>query len=349
MAAMSRAPASPTTSETPRAAFYCVTSEPYFLGAAALINSLRAVGHDEPVFILDCGLREDQRALLESDATIVPAPRGAPPYLLKTVIPMRNPADVMILIDADMIVTQSLAAPTVRAATVGVVAFRNYVDRFVPEWGPLLGLGETRRRPYLSSGLVLLGGSVGARVLELWHECILRADFDLTPDPVWGTPAAPASDPFKFLDQDVLNAILATKVDPTAIHALPSTLAPVPPFTGLRVLDEHTLTCGYADGERPYVLHHISPRKPWLAPTRHGPYSRLLSRLLLADDVAVRVDEYHLPPWMRSGARARLRRLRVNVREDLGWLVRRYAPDRAMRALDERRRRRAERSRPQPS
>ena len=39
------------------AAFYCVADERYFLGAVGLINSLRLVGHDEPIHLLDCGLR----------------------------------------------------------------------------------------------------------------------------------------------------------------------------------------------------------------------------------------------------------------------------------------------------
>jgi hypothetical protein len=47
----------------PSTAFYCVASRLYFLGAVGLVNSLRLVGHEEPVFLLDCGLTEGQRAL----------------------------------------------------------------------------------------------------------------------------------------------------------------------------------------------------------------------------------------------------------------------------------------------
>ena len=38
-----------------RAAFYCVADERYFLGAVGLVNSLRLVGHDEPVVCSTAG------------------------------------------------------------------------------------------------------------------------------------------------------------------------------------------------------------------------------------------------------------------------------------------------------
>ena len=52
------------TTLPPAAAFYCVADERYFLGAVGMINSLRVLGHDEPVFLLDCGLTAEQRRLL---------------------------------------------------------------------------------------------------------------------------------------------------------------------------------------------------------------------------------------------------------------------------------------------
>ena len=67
------------------AAFYCVADERYFLGAVGLVNSLRIVGHDEPIYLLDCGLTGRQRELLAGQVTLVNAPDGAPPTLLKTI------------------------------------------------------------------------------------------------------------------------------------------------------------------------------------------------------------------------------------------------------------------------
>ncbi len=65
-------------------AFYCVSDARFFLGAVGLINSLRVIGHDEPIFVLDCGLTDEQRGMLAAEATLVPAPAERPPQLLKT-------------------------------------------------------------------------------------------------------------------------------------------------------------------------------------------------------------------------------------------------------------------------
>ena len=59
---------------TNRAAFYCVADDRYFLGAVGMLNSLRLQGHTEPVFLLDCGLRPEQRELIATQTRLVPAP-----------------------------------------------------------------------------------------------------------------------------------------------------------------------------------------------------------------------------------------------------------------------------------
>jgi 3-mercaptopyruvate sulfurtransferase SseA len=56
----------------PTAAFYAVSDSSYFLGAVGLINSLRLIGHLEPIYLLDCGLEEWQREAIEGEVTIVP-------------------------------------------------------------------------------------------------------------------------------------------------------------------------------------------------------------------------------------------------------------------------------------
>jgi hypothetical protein len=40
------------SANSPQAAFYCVADERFFLGAVGLINSLRLVGHAEPIYLL---------------------------------------------------------------------------------------------------------------------------------------------------------------------------------------------------------------------------------------------------------------------------------------------------------
>ena len=298
-----------------RAAFYCVSDDRFFLGAVGLINSLRLVGHREPIFVLDCGLTPAQRELLAPEATIVPGPTDTPPYLLKTIAPLRHPAEVMVLIDVDMIATRSLADLIEQASAGRVVAFRNDRDRFVPAWGELLDLGPVQRRPYVSVGLVFLGGSVGAEVLQLMDDRQRTVDFDLT----WYGKRVPDY-PFLYPEQDVLNAILCTRGEPDRISTLDHRLAATPPYSELRLIDRSALRCRYGDGTEPYVLHQFV-RKPWLEPMYHGIYPRLLARLLLGNDVAIRVSDQEVPLRMRDGVRARLERWAVNVL-DLGrWYL----------------------------
>jgi hypothetical protein len=300
--------------ESQGAAFYCVSSAEYFLGAVGLINSLRLVGHTEPIYLLDCGLSDAQRELLASEVTVVPAPTGIPPYLLKTVAPLAHPQDVEVLIDVDMVVTRPLTGLIREASQGKVIAFQNRIDRFVAEWGELLDLGPIRRAPYVSSGLVFLGGPLGDEVLELWHDRQRHVEYEL------GCFAEKVEDyPFLFLDQDVLNAILATRPQPGLIEALDLRLAPVPPFPGLEVRDPLALRCSYADGTEPYVVHQYLPRKPWLDLAYDGVYSRMLRRLLTGPELAIRVPPREIPLRMRSGALAYAERQRVNAREQIAW------------------------------
>jgi hypothetical protein len=320
-----------------RAAFYCVCGSRYFLGAAAMINSLRLLGHTEPIHLLDCGLTPAQRDAVAPHATVVARPGDEPPYLAKTIAPCLHPAETMILIDADIVLTRSLGE-LMAGEPDGVVGFRNDRDRFVPEWGELLGLGAARRRPYVSSGLVLLAGSLGGEVLRLLHDRQGRVEFDRT---FYGSRMQPDY-AFRYAEQDVLNAILCTRREGDRIVALDDALLANPPFAGLRVRDEGSLRCAYGDGTEPYGLHHYA-RKPWLEPMHHGIYSRLLARLLLGPGLTVRVPEGDVPLRMRSGPLARVARTRVNARECLGWRLRNVLPEAVVSRIDDRRHRRAAR------
>jgi hypothetical protein len=315
--------------DRPPVAFYCVSSDRYFLGAVAMLNSLRLQGHSEPVFLLDCGLTPAQRELLQPQVTLVPAPEDAPPYLLKTVAPLRHPAEVMVLIDADMIVTRSFGELIEKAAGGQVVVFRNNLERFFPEWGELLDLGPIRRQPSLSSGLVFLGGPT-RDVVRLLDDRQRRVEFELG----YGHANVP-NYPFLMLDQDVLNAILASRVDPERIVALDHRLAPGKPFAGLRLLDQKTLRCAYAeDDAEPYVLHHLGLVKPWLERTPEDLYSRLLVRLLAGPDVSVMVPDEGLPWRMRRGLLGRAERARLGGRDRIGWFLRDHLPSGIVARVD---------------
>jgi hypothetical protein len=294
---------------TAEAAFYCVADQRYFLGAVALINSLRLVGHAEPIHVLDCGLDGPGRERIAGEATVTELDTRISPLLLEAVAPLRHPAEVMVLIDADMIVTRPLDE-LMRAASErgGVAAIEHGTDRFVPEWGELLGLGSLRRRTYVSGGLLTLASPLGLEVLELMASLQERVDFERT---FWRRNEPDY--PFLYGDQDVLNAILAARASPEQVVAIDRRLEAIPPFEGLRVADPRALRCVYADGSEPLLLHHYGT-KPWLEETPEGPYSRLLRRLLTGGDVAIRIPDSELPFHLRRGYRPRVRRNRASGR-----------------------------------
>jgi hypothetical protein len=106
--------------------------------------------------------------------------------------------------------------------------------------------------------------------------------------------------PLLYLDQDVLNAVLASRIADGRVVTLERRLEAIPPFAGLELVDERTLRCAYADGAEPYLLHHFSA-KPWLRATPEGIYTQLLRRLLLGPDLTVRVPKRELPLHLRMG------------------------------------------------
>jgi hypothetical protein len=303
---------------TPPVAFYCVADDRYFIGAVGMLNSLRLAGHTESVYVLDCGLTDFQRELLAPHATLVPAAGGTPPWLMKTIAPLRHPAEVMVLIDTDVIVTRSFTELIEDAAAGKVAAFRTNYDRHFPEWGELLDLGPVRRQPYVCSAVVLCGGEVGSEALRLLDEAQKRIP---VPDDGWSTGRreffeSAATSPFSALDQDALNAVLSSRVEAERVVTLDHRLAPEPPFAGLRLVDEERLRCAYDDGTEPHALHHLGP-KPWIAAVRENLYSRLLVRLLTGPGIALRLPNSALSLRLRNGRLAGAGRLIAGIQDGL--------------------------------
>jgi hypothetical protein len=291
----------------PPVAFYCVSGRDFFPGAVALLNSLRLHGHGAPMFVLDCGLEPGQRRRLESHAEVLTATTDAPPSLLKLVAPMTRPAKVMVLLDADVIVTRPLTELIKTAADGRLVAFENESRRFFPEWGELLALGPVRRGPYLTSSALFVGGGLAADLMPLVQERLERIAIDGT----W-LAGGTEEDPLFYADQDVLNAVALSRLESDQTVTVEQRLAAIPPFVGIRVVDEGRLHCRYADGAEPYLLHHYY-RKPWLVRLRSNPYSRLLTRALLGSEVPLRLDEHELPLRLRTGPGAGAARLATDV------------------------------------
>jgi len=293
-----------------RCAFYSVCDSRHFPGAVALLNSLRLVGHDEPMFLVDAGLTHEQRTLIARHVTLVPAPEGVPVFRLTPFGPSKHPAGVAILIDADIIVVRPLRHLIDVARDGRLVGFINDKpnhERFFPEWGTTLGLGPVRRQPYLNAGQLVIPDSLSRRLLEPWQEGLAKVD----PQRTW-LQKGRLSDPFYFGDQDVINAILGAHLEPHEITTLEHRLAPHPPFDALRLIDRASLLCRYPDGESPYLLHHVLA-KPWLTATPVNVYASLLPRLLLAPDVALRLEPHQLPLRLREGWLATLDRGRAHA------------------------------------
>jgi hypothetical protein len=294
----------------PGCAFYVVANARHFVGAVALVNSLRLLGHHEPVRLVDAGLTDRQRALLAGEVELLPAPPEVAPVHLAPYGPLTRPADVQVILDADIIVTRpldELVDTGRRGAVVGFVNDPPNHDRFFPDWGPALGLPALRRRPYLNAGQLVLPRAMNDRLLGAWIDGQERIG-------MLGTRYGRArlSDPFYFADQDVVNALLAARVEDTELDVRPHRLAPHPPFRDLRLVDARRLDCRYPDGVRPFFLHHTMG-KPWLQATRRTVYSTLLPRLLLAADLPVRLAPADLPVRVRDGRLAALERRRGDL------------------------------------
>jgi hypothetical protein len=291
-------------------AFYTVADSRFYLGTVALVNSLRLTGHAEPIFVADAGLTQEQRSSLASHVTLVPAPPQAPAVFLKMLGPLTHPAEVGVLLDADVIVTKHLGDLVELTREGRLVAFQNNEPnhaRFFADWSHTLALGPLRRQPYLAAGQLFVPDELGRRLFRPWMEGQAKIDLNQT----W-LGKGKLSDPFYFADMDVFNAVVAAHLDPHEILALEHRFAPHPPFADLRLIDETRLLVQYDDGARPYLLHHVLA-KPWLKATPTNLYSRLLTRLLFASDVALRLDSKQVPLRLRRGWLAAADRERANV------------------------------------
>ena len=290
------------SSNPPSRAIYTVADNRFFVGVVALINSLRLVGHREPVFVLDCGFTPEQARILGPEATCIPAGEGSP-FLLKPILPLAEPAETMLLVDADVIVTRSFDELFDQAEERGGVAFADALDRFAPEWQTLLGLPELRRQTYFNSGILVLSRRVAEPMLTSILETGENADLARS----MVTPGMDPGYPLYFLDQDIANAVSSSLLPPGTLRVLEHRLTPHPPFSGVALLDAARLECAYPDGLRPFALHHIQT-KPWLTDVVPTVYSQLLPRLLLAEDVAIRLRPEMLPLRLRTGFAAEVAR-----------------------------------------
>jgi hypothetical protein len=288
-------------------AFYTVANHQHYLGVLGLINSLRLVGHTDPVIVRDCGLSSSQTSRLQTQAWVVRSECPLPATATKGLLPLACPADVMVILDADVIVTRRLDAEVAAARAGYVVVFPDDTPgRFFEEWAEL-GLGMPRRQAYASAGHFIVPRVLGSELLETVHR--LSATVDVSRTFVGGGRVA---DPLYYLDQDVMNAVLLTAVPPERVAMQPAGVVAYTPFDDLVVEDEQQLVCRRNDGSTPALLHHVLD-KPWLKAMRPNAYSQLLGRLLLGDDVAIPARRSEVPLRLHRSAAGRVDRLRASV------------------------------------
>ncbi len=285
--------------------------------------------------MLDCGMSPTQRELVSAEVTVVPAPDDSQPFLLKTIAPLRHPAEVMVLIDADMIVTRSLADLIERASEGRAVAVEDRLDRFFPEWGELLGLGTAHRRPYISSSLVFLGGDFGRRVITDVGEALSRIDMMGT---AYSGPNAGSISAWHLRNRRDGAPLVLCGPRRNQRGSLRGGCTRAAPDARRSPDGRDSVHWGQRPRRNPAVRlrrwHRAvcpAPRLPGEArhePTIPGVYSQLLTRLLHGEDVAVRMPtaSYRLTcsrafwrarNWRRGGLSARARAFRDRFRREV--------------------------------
>jgi hypothetical protein len=274
-------------------AFYAVTDSHHFIGVVGLVNSLRLVGHTEPIFVTDAGMQASQRAMLETTATVIDPPDGTPPQLAKPFAPLLHPAEVMVLLDADVLVVRHLQPLLETASSGNFVCFEDATlpGRFFEQWSNL-DLGIPEKKPYAIAGHYL---GPSSRILPMLRE-VARLQQTLDIPRTYFGDSGDINYPYYFADQDIMNAYLMTSVDADAVVRIDSSLSPVPPFTGIRRVEG--LRCVGRGDVEPYLLHHFLG-KPWLVPTRFNVYVDVLRRVLWDPDAPVALDPHSVP--MRLG------------------------------------------------
>jgi hypothetical protein len=285
--------------------FFCMGDARFFPGLVALVNSIRITGHSDPIVVGDCGLTPAQRSRLASVCTVMDLKLAtSSPQSFKPFPYLYEPKGVVVLADADMIVTGSLEPVIALAAAGKICAFTDpEPDRWFSEWREFFELRRPlRRQTYVCSGFVAFSARHFPTLLERWWDCSKRI-------PRHRTNAGGASnmDPVAQVDQDALNALLMSEFEPEALHPLP--MEAMPMFSYLartRVRDVTTLACT-VDHRPALVLHAAGVGKPWelrrgWKKVRRDAYVILTRRLLLGHDVPIRLDPEELPIWMHAGA-----------------------------------------------
>jgi hypothetical protein len=295
-------------------AYYTVADSRYFLGAVALVNSLRLTGNLGEVVVVDAGLLPDQRRFLGRECAIVDPKLNPAVFAVfaKPAIHHFEQEDrTVVILDSDVIVTRSLDE-IVESAEHGLICgfVNNDTDRWFPEWADMFDLREPlRRQPFLNSSCLALSLNRWRGLLRRWEELCRTIQDERSKRPLLLRRDQVLVDPVGFPEQDVLNALLMSEVPADAIRSWSHDF--VPSWADRRhvsVLDAHTLHCDFS-GREPFYIEWTGTLKPWMqwgwVRQRYEAYLRLFPRVVLANDVPLRLSSSEVPPWMRGTMSAR--------------------------------------------
>ena len=291
--------------------FYAVSSARYFPGVVGLLNSLRITGHQHQLVVGSVGLTAQQKAALTEHCRVEEIPVGAKsnPLLYKPFPYLLNPDGIVIVLDADIIVTSSLKRIFKQAEEGKICVFPDPGgdDRWFVEWESLLQLSSSlRHQRYINSGFVAFSTAHWPNLLHRWWSaCQL-----IPPSRTFGYNDL-NDDPLLWGDQDALNAILMSEFPEDALAIFPMEEGPT--SSAMRkageVIDTQSLACTY-QGHRVMLFQSTSSPKPWeftgWKRVWKNPYVILLSRVLSGTDVALKIPKMDLPIWLRSGRRSNL-------------------------------------------
>jgi hypothetical protein len=296
-----------TTQEPGEVLFFTVADEAYVLGLVGLVNSLRLTGHEQRIVVLDVGLTDRTRALLQPECEFIQLSSGRVlhPYLLYPIAEDLSHAGVIVIVDSDVIVTATLE-PLLEEAHRGKICAMAEVkrNRWFPEWEQLLELqGSIRAQPCVNTGFLTFSTVHHPNLLSRWGELIEKV---AARDPDWARGTVARQSPFSNYDQDVLNALLMSEYPADALVILEDRRAPGnrEMRDAVRVADIRSLVCT-CHRDRTLILHDLSQPKAWqgggIRGVHRDAYLVLLRRLLTWPDVAVRLPPEELPPWLRPG------------------------------------------------
>src|SRR5438128_2306639 len=204
----------------PSVTYFTIADSNYFLGAAALINSLELTGNHGSVVVVDAGLEAWQRERLRAAATVIPldAPAGLAPTYYKSYMGASITGEVLVYFDSDIIVTDSLGGIISLAASGRICAAPDtHSERFFPEWSDVLPLaGALRRQVYVNAGFLALAPARWPGFYRRWKE-LCDAMLDRAPPMHTLSLETALRNPRAYHDQDALNAMLMTELPPEAL------------------------------------------------------------------------------------------------------------------------------------